>query len=278
MRSFSWRIKGKDATFERPLIVGILNLTPDSFYADSRSATPEEALSRAKKMINDGADMLDIGAESTRPGSALIDEAEEGRRLFPALEMIRKALPDVLISIDTRRANIAEKALTLGADIINDVSALSDPAMAQVAVKFGAGFILMHSPKDLASGRNADISADEVRAFLEEKTTELVKAGLPVDCVVWDPGLGFGKTMEANWRLVNEFDKLNAPGGRVMIGASRKRFTRPDPSLPESESNSGLQGTVRANRIAVGKGAFLLRVHDVLEARNLLTEGEAYAS
>ena len=278
MRSFSWRIKGKDATFERPLIVGILNLTPDSFYADSRSATPEEALSRAKKMINDGADMLDIGAESTRPGSALIDEAEEGRRLFPALEMIRKALPDVLISIDTRRANIAEKALELGADIINDVSALSDPAMARVAAKFDAGFILMHSPKDLASGRNADISADEVRAFLEEKTTELVKAGLPVDCVVWDPGLGFGKTMEANWRLANEFDKLNAPGGRVMIGASRKRFTRPDPTLPESASNSGLQGTIRANRIAVGKGAFLLRVHDVREARELLPEGEAYAS
>lgn len=278
MRSFSWRIKGKDATFERPLIVGILNLTPDSFYADSRSATPEEALSRAKKMINDGADMLDIGAESTRPGSALIDEAEEGRRLLPALEMIRKALPDVLISIDTRRASVAEKALELGADVINDVSALSDPAMARVAAKFGAGFILMHSPEDLASGRNADISADEVRAFLEEKTAELLKAGLPVDCVVWDPGLGFGKTMEANWRLANEIDKLNAPGGRIMFGASRKRFTRPDPTLPESASNSGLQGTIRANRIAVEKGAFLLRVHDVREARGLLTEGEAYAS
>ena len=278
MRSFSWRIKGKDIKFECPQVVGILNLTPDSFYADSRSATPEAALSRAKKMINDGADMLDIGAESTRPGSALIDEAEEGRRLFPALDMIRKALPDVLISIDTRRAGTAEKALELGADIINDVSALSDPAMASVAAKFGAGFILMHSPKDLASGSNADVSTAEVGSFLEEKTAELLKAGLPVDCVVWDPGLGFGKTMEANWRLANEFDKLNAPGGRVMIGASRKRFTRPDPTLPESASNSGLQGTIRANRIAVGKGAFLLRVHDVREARNLLTEGEAYAS
>lgn len=278
MRSFSWRIKGKDIKFECPQVVGILNLTPDSFYASSRSATPEEALSRAKKMIDDGADMLDIGAESTRPGSALVDEAEEGRRLFPALEMIRKALPDVLISIDTRRANIAEKALELGADVINDVSALSDPAMASVAAKFGAGFILMHSPKDLASGSNANVSIAEVGSFLEEKTAELLKAGLPVDCVVWDPGLGFGKTMEANWRLANEFDKLNAPGGRVMIGASRKRFTRPDPSLPESASNSGLLGTIRANRIAVGKGAFLLRVHDVREARDLLTEGEAYAS
>lgn len=278
MRSFSWRIKGKDVTFERPLIVGILNLTPDSFYADSRSATPEEALLRAKKMIDDGADMLDIGAESTRPGSALVDEAEEGRRLFPALEMIRKALPDVLISIDTRRANIAEKALELGADVINDVSALSDPAMASVAAKFGAGFILMHSPKDLASGSNANVSIAEVGSFLEEKTAELLKAGLPVDCVVWDPGLGFGKTTEANWRLANELDKLNAPGGRIMFGASRKRFTRPDPSLPESENNSGLRGTIRANRVAIEKGAYLLRVHDVREARDLLTEGEAYAS
>ena len=278
MRSFSWRIKGKDIKFECPQVVGILNLTPDSFYADSRSATPEAALSRAKKMINDGADMLDIGAESTRPGSALIDEAEEGRRLFPALEMIRKALPDVLISIDTRRANIAEKALELGADVINDVSALSDPAMARVAAKFGAGFILMHSPKDLASGRNTDVSTADVGSFLMEKTAELVKAGLPVDCVVWDPGLGFGKTTEANWRLANELDKLNAPGGRIMFGASRKRFTRPDPSLPESENNSGLRGTIRANRVAVEKGAFLLRVHDVREARELLTEGEAYAS
>jgi dihydropteroate synthase len=278
MRSFSWRIKGKDIKFECPQVVGILNLTPDSFYASSRSATPEEALSRAKKMIDDGADMLDIGAESTRPGSALVDEAEEGRRLFPALEMIRKALPDVLVSIDTRRANIAEKALELGADVINDVSALSDPAMARVAAKFGAGFILMHSPRDLASGQNAEISTAEVRAFLDEKTAELVKAGLPVDCVVWDPGLGFGKTTDANWRLANEIDKLNAPGGRIMFGASRKRFTRPDPALPESESNSGLQGTIRANRVAVEKGAFLLRVHDVREARDLLTEGEAYAS
>ena len=278
MRSFSWRIKGKDIKFECPQVVGILNLTPDSFYADSRSATPEAALSRAKKMINDGADMLDIGAESTRPGSALIDEAEEGRRLFPALEMIRKALPDVIISIDTRRANIAEKALELGADVINDVSALSDPAMARVAAKFGAGFILMHSPKDLASGRNTDVSTADVGSFLMEKTAELVKAGLPVDCVVWDPGLGFGKTTEANWRLANELDKLNAPGGRIMFGASRKRFTRPDPSLPESENNSGLRGTIRANRVAVEKGAFLLRVHDVREARELLTEGEAYAS
>lgn len=278
MRSFSWRIKGRDIKFERPQVVGILNLTPDSFYADSRSATPEEALSRAKKMIDDGADMLDIGAESTRPGSALIDEAEEGRRLFPALEMIRKALPDALVSIDTRRANIAEKALELGADVINDVSALSDPAMARVAAKFGAGFILTHSPKDLASGRNADISAAEVASFLREKTAELLKAGLPMECVAWDPGLGFGKTTEANWRLVNETDKLNAPGRRVMIGASRKRFTRPDPDKPESEGNSGLAGTVRANRIAIKKGAFLLRVHDVREARGLLTEGEAYAS
>ena len=278
MRVWNWRIRERAYKFERPLVVGILNLTPDSFYASSRVKNASSALLRAEKLIRDGADMLDIGAESTRPGSALIDEAEEGRRLFPALDMIRKALPDVLISIDTRRAGTAEKALELGADIINDVSALSDPAMASVAAKFGAGFILMHSPKDLASGSNADVSTAEVGSFLEEKTAELLKAGLPVDCVVWDPGLGFGKTMEANWRLANEFDKLNAPGGRVMIGASRKRFTRPDPTLPESASNSGLQGTIRANRIAVGKGAFLLRVHDVREARNLLTEGEAYAS
>lgn len=278
MRSFSWRLMGKDVKFDRPLIVGILNLTPDSFYANSRNTTPEAALERAKNLVNDGADMLDLGAESTRPGSALIDEAEEGRRLFPALEMIRKAFPDLLISIDTRRANIAEVALSMGADVINDVSALSDAKMASVAAKSGAGFILMHSPKDLASGRNEDISTTEVEAFLKEKTAELLKAGLPIDCVVWDPGLGFGKTMEANWRLTEELDKLNAPGGRIMYGASRKRFTRPDPAQPESESNSGLLGTIRANRIAISKGAFLLRVHDVKEARDLLTEGESYAS
>jgi len=278
MQSFSWRLMGKDVKFDRPLIVGILNLTPDSFYANSRNTTPEAALERAKNLVNDGADMLDLGAESTRPGSALIDEAEEGRRLFPALEMVRKAFPDLLLSIDTRRANIAEKALAMGGNVINDVSALSDARMASVAAKSGAGFILMHSKKELASGRNEDISTTEVEAFLKEKTAELLKAGLPVDCIVWDPGLGFGKTMEANWRLTEELDKLNAPGGRIMFGASRKRFTRPDPSMPESESNSGLPGTIRANRIAIRKGAFLLRVHDVKEARDLLTEGESYAS
>ena len=278
MRGFSWRLKGKDVKFERPLIVGILNLTPDSFYANSRNTTPEAALERAKSLVNDGADMLDLGAESTRPGSALIDEAEEGRRLFPALEIIKEAFPDILLSIDTRRANVAKIALDMGADVINDVSALSDERMASVAAETGAGFILMHSPKDLASGQNADIKTSEVEAFLKEKTAELLKTGLSIDCIAWDPGLGFGKTMEANWRLTEELDKLSAPGGRIMFGASRKRFTRPNPAMPESESNSGLPGTIRANRIALAKGATLLRVHDVKEARDLLREGESYAS
>ena len=216
MLGFSWRLKGKDVKFDRPLIVGILNLTPDSFYANSRNTTPEAALERAKNLVNDGADMLDLGAESTRPGSALIDEAEEGRRLFPALEMVRKAFPDLLLSIDTRRANIAEKALAMGADVINDVSSLSDERMASVAAKTGAGFILMHSKKDLASGRNEDISTTEVEAFLKEKTAELLKADLPIDCIVWDPGLGFGKTMEANWRLTEELD--------LYVRRDRRRF------------------------------------------------------
>ena len=277
MRVWNWRIRERACKFERPLVVGILNLTPDSFYASSRLKDASSALLRAEKLIRDGADMLDLGAESTRPGSALIAEAEEGRRLFPALEMLRKAFPDIPLSIDTRRAAVARKALELGADVINDVSSLSDPMMACTAAEFGAGFILTHSPKELANGGNADVTYREVEEFLKAKTAELAASGLSVDCVVWDPGLGFGKTVRANWRLIEDLDKLGAPGGRVMCGASRKRFTRPDPEKPESETNSGLAGTVKANLMALRKGAFLLRVHDVLEAKALLEE-EKHAS
>lgn len=277
MRVWNWRIRERAYKFERPLVVGILNLTPDSFYASSRTKDASSALLRAEKIVSDGADMLDLGAESTRPGSALVDEAEEGRRLFPALEAIRKAFPDILLSIDTRRAAVARKALELGADVINDVSSLSDPDMASTAAEFGAGFILTHSPKELANGNNADITCREVEEFLKAKTAELVASGLPMDCVVWDPGLGFGKTVGSNWRLVEELNKLGAPGGRVMCGASRKRFTRPDPEKPESETNSGLPGTIRANALALKNGAFLLRVHDALEAKALIEE-EKHAS
>ena len=271
MQSFSWRLMGKDVKFDRPLIVGILNLTPDSFYAKSRCESPEATLKRAKKFISEGASILDLGAESTRPGAEFVSEEEEIERLVKPLKILREALPDVPISVDTRRALVAMEALKAGADIINDVSSLSDPLMPEVAARYGCGLILTHAPENLASGENKDVSIDEIKKILRERTSYAVGYGVLREAIVWDPGLGFGKTVNANWQIIQNLTELSKES-IVMCAASRKRFTRPNPELPESPENSGLMGTIKANLLAVENGAALLRVHDVAENFNALRE------
>ncbi|MBR5624567.1 dihydropteroate synthase [bacterium] len=272
MYAWRWQIKGRKLRFDFPLIVGILNLTPDSFYSQSRCEGRSSALKRAKQLVADGADILDLGAESTRPGAAFVSEEKELARLLPALKAIRAAFPDIPISIDTRRAAVAKEALEAGADIINDVSSLSDPLMKEVAARYLPGVILTHAPAELASGENRDVSIGEVKKFLRERTSQAVAWGVPRDSIVWDPGLGFGKTTQSNWQLLMDLKEISSDN-LVMCAASRKRFTRKDPDAPEGPGNSGLEGTIKANLLAVENGAAMLRVHDVAEMKQILKGG-----
>ena len=272
MFDWRWQIKDRKLRFNFPLIVGILNLTPDSFYSQSRCEGRSSALRRAKKLVSEGADILDLGAESTRPGAEFVSEEEEIARLLPALEEIRAAFPDIPISVDNRRGMVAKEAIEAGADIINDVSSLSDPLMLEVAAHYLPGLILTHAPNELASGQDRDFSMGEVKKYLRERTSRVVGLGVPRDAIVWDPGLGFGKTPDCNWRLLTDLKELTADS-LVMCAASRKRFTRRDPDAPESPSNSGLPGTIKAHTIAMENGAAMLRVHDVAEAKKLLKGG-----
>ena len=272
MFAWRWQIRNRKLRFNFPLIVGILNLTPDSFYSQSRCEGRSSALKRAKKLIAEGADILDLGAESTRPGAAFVSEEEEIARLLPALRDIRAAFPETPLSIDTRRAVVAKEALEAGADIINDVSSLSDPLMTEVAARYLPGLILTHAPRELASGENRDVSIDEIKRFLRERTSYAAGWGIPREAIVWDPGLGFGKTTRSNWQILLDLKELSADN-LVMCAASRKRFTRRDPDKPESPENSGLEGTMKANLMAVETGAAMLRVHDVAAARQIVQGG-----
>jgi len=274
MDLWRWQIRDRKLRFERPLIVGILNLTPDSFHAKSRCESPEGALKRARKLLAEGASILDLGAESTRPGAYAVSEERELKRLIPALRKIREALPDVPLSIDTRRAAVAMEALKEGAHIINDVSSLSDPLMPEVAARYGCGLILTHAPKELASGEDRDVGIEEIRNFLRERTAFASSYGIMREAVVWDPGLGFGKTVNCNWQIIQDLGVLTGDN-IVMCAASRKRFTREDPALPEGPDNPGLKGTIKANLLAVANGAALVRVHDV-EANFQALRGEKY--
>ena len=253
------KFRGGTVTLERPLIFGIVNATPDSFFAPSRCENVKKALERAATLVAEGSDFLDIGAESTKPGSQEVSVAEEKARLLPILKAVREAFPQIFLSVDTRRAEVAELALAEGASIINDVSSLSDPLMAKLLAETGAGVILSHAPNLCA--KDVDVSIEEIKKFLEERTKLALEAGVKEACIIWDPGLGFSKTPECNWNILKNLEHLlDYP---VMCGASHKRFTRPNPFAPETPENDGTQGTIKAHALALKKGARLFRVHDV---------------
>ena len=261
-----WSCRGREIDCEsRTLVMGILNATPDSFSDGGKFQGLEKAVERALQMVEEGADIIDIGGESTRPGAEPVQTLEEIERTVPIIGKLREQ-SDCLISIDTQKAEVARAALAAGADIINDVSALGDPVMAAVAAETGAGLVLMHmlgSPETMQNDPRYDDVVSNVRNFLEERMAAAVAQGVSPLQVALDPGIGFGKTDEHNLALLNGIGELAAAGRPVLIGVSRKSlFGR----LLGREVDDRLAGSLAAAVYSVMRGARILRVHDVKES------------
>jgi len=262
---------GRLLDFSRsPLIMGILNATPDSFYEGSRSFDSVEGAERAVRMVADGADILDIGGESTRPGSEVVPLEVELKRVLPLVKAIRNQT-DIPISIDTRKAEVVRQAFDAGADIINDVSALTDdPAMVDTAVGLRAPVVLMHmqgTPLTMQENPYYDDVLREVTGELAERAAEVERRGLPRSHIVIDPGIGFGKRVQDNLDLIRGIPKIREIGYPVLIGLSRKGFLgHLTAGRPTDER---LAATIAANAYAVLAGADILRVHDVREANDM---------
>ncbi|MEW6572759.1 MAG: dihydropteroate synthase [Bacillota bacterium] len=242
---------------ERTLVMGILNITPDSFSDGGQYDTVEKAKARAVEMVEQGADIIDIGGESTRPGHTPVDEKEEIRRVLPVLEAVVPLVP-VPVSIDTSKAAVARAALNAGAHIINDQWALSGAGMAELAVVSGAPVVLMHNQRGTVY---RDLMGDVID-HLKKRISFVLAAGLPPEHIIIDPGIGFGKTPEQNLEVVRRLEELNSLGFPVLVGLSRKSFIGNVLGLPVTDR---MEGTAAAVSVAVMKGADIVRVHDVKE-------------
>lgn len=251
---------------ERTLVMGILNTTPDSFSDGGSFSDPSHALEHALEMVGQGADIIDIGGESTRPGASPVDAAEEIRRTVPLIEKLRSKT-DIPISIDTTKAEVARAALDAGADIINDVSAFAtDGSMAEVAAKAGAGVILMHmkgSPKTMQHHPEYESVIGEVAAHLNKRIDCAVASGVDRECIVVDPGIGFGKTVQHNVELLHGIETLLEIGRPLLIGASRKSMI--GHLLGRSDPSQRIAGSLGIAAWAVMNNVHILRVHDVLD-------------
>jgi dihydropteroate synthase len=254
-------------TAHLPRIMGILNVTSDSFSDGGCYLDPSAALDRAMRMLDEGADLIDIGAESTRPGAEPVPADVQMARVLPVIEGLAAIRPQPVLSIDTRRARVAEAALSAGASMVNDISALRDDAeLADVAMRHGAAVVLMHmkgAPADMqrGGGPHYDDVVEEVRAFLRERADFARARGVPDASIIIDPGLGFGKRYEDNLALLHGIPRLRALGYPVLIGASRKSFIGRALDLPDPKDR--LVGSLVVAVLAVLDGAAILRVHDV---------------
>ena len=252
---------------QRVLVMGILNMTPDSFYDGGRLLDVDTAIQAGISMIEDGADLLDIGGESSRPGAEPVSPQQELTRVLPVLEGLR-AETTTPISIDTTKASVAKATLHAGADIINDITALrSDPEMARTISEAGAKVILMHmrgTAKTMQLEPHYNDVVKEVGDFLMERAKYAQTIGIPSDHIILDPGIGFGKLLEHNLSLLRQLPKLASCGYPVLVGLSRKSFLGQLLDLPVTER---LEGTIAANTAAILGGASIIRVHDVKEGR-----------
>jgi dihydropteroate synthase len=250
--------------------MGVVNVTPDSFYDRGRYAGHEQAVRRALELEQQGADVVDIGGESTRPGSPRVAEEEEKRRVVPVVEAVAKRAK-VPISIDTYKAGVAVAALDAGAAIVNDVTALrGDPEMAGVVGRRKVPVVLMHAlwpPETMQADPHYVDVVEDVIAFLEERVRLAVGMGVPRDAVVVDPGIGFGKTLAHNLALLAGLARFMAMGHGVLVGPSRKAFIG---MLTDKEAEQRLLGTAGAVAVCAAAGVHLVRVHDVAEMRDVV--------
>ena len=254
-------------------IMGILNVTPDSFSDGGRYAAQEAALAHARQLIEEGAHIIDIGGESTRPGAQETPVEEELRRTIPTLTALRAEQPGILISIDTRHAPVAEAALDAGADIVNDISGLADPAMRELCAARSCGIIIMHmqgAPATMQLRPQYDNVVREIRAFFEQRVQLAEQAGISPARLCLDPGIGFGKTTAHNLALISHLEELRVRNLPLLMALSRKRFMGEllgDAALPKTSPLP----TVAMSLMAADRGADLHRVHDVAPLRLALT-------
>jgi dihydropteroate synthase len=245
-----------------PVVMGVVNVTPDSFSDGGRWLDPDRAIAHARCLVDDGAGILDIGGESTRPGAAQVPPEEQRRRVVPVFEGLRGVR--ARLSIDTTRASVAEAAIAAGATIVNDVTALrDDPDLAGLCADRGVHVCLMHmlgDPRTMQDDPRYDDVVDDIKAFLLERLEHAVAAGIAEDRIWLDPGIGFGKTVDHNLQLLARLDELAAIGRPIVIGTSRKGFIG---RISGEDIEGRVPGTIATNVIALANGAAIFRVHDV---------------
>ncbi len=270
------RLKVKDGYLhlERiPIVMGIINITPDSFYENSRVRRVDEAVKRAIRFVSEGAKILDIGGQSTRPGSREIPEEEELERVIPAIEAIAKSIPgDVLISVDTYRARVAEEALKAGAHMVNDISGLTfDRDMAKVVRDYGVGIVIMHirgTPEDMQKNPYYGDTILEIKKELLDRIEIAHRSRISDEQIIIDPGIGFGKRVYDNLLILKEIDQFIDMGYPVLIGHSRKSFIGKVLGIEKPEDR--LAGSLAVATYCAMKGVHIIRTHDVLETRQAI--------
>ena len=287
-----WRTGSREIVLDHPIVMGILNVTPDSFSDGGNFFSPDAAFAHAEKMVAEGADIIDVGGESTRPGAIPIEAAQESERVVPAIAEIRRRFPDLAISIDTTKASVASAALDAGADIVNDVSALRlDPEMPSLVARSGCGVVLMHSRGDVSNMATYDnaIYNDVVSEVLSELGSQLLlaeDAGVDRKSIVLDPGFGFAKKAHQSWELLHGLPRFTSYDVPLMIGVSRKRMLGQsvgpwlsDPDWHKRADSMGRieltpdekdEATAQINAMALELGASIFRVHDVARSRRAL--------
>lgn len=248
------------------IIMGILNITPDSFHSDSRRFELDDSVKRGIEIWDYGATWLDIGGESTRPGANPVDTEEELRRVIPVIKSLKERRPEGLISIDTRRAEVAREAIKAGAEMINDVSGFSDPEMIDVVIETGCAVCIMHmqgEPEKMQDNPEYKNCVDEVSSFLLGKAQELVDSGHPKELIIIDPGIGFGKLLEHNIELMKSINTLTESNFSTLLGISRKSMIGQITGKQKTEDR--LPGTLATSAFAFYNDIDLIRVHDIDE-------------
>lgn len=263
------KVRDKLIDLSQPKIMGIVNVTPDSFYSESRSKDESTLLTLVEKLISEGADIIDIGACSTRPGAKKISVKEEKSRLIPAIKTVRKHFSEVMISADTFRGSVAQDCIDEGADMINDIGGLEmDSRMLDVIAKNNVAYILMHGASNFSAMHHSDEQVDlfrEVSLFFSKQLKTLTSAGQTE--VILDPGFGFGKTVQQNYTLLDQMDMLSMFGLPILTGVSRKSMIY---KKLQTSPEGALNGTTCLNTVALMKGSTFFRVHDVREMKQII--------
>lgn len=266
-----FNLREKKLIFNRTYVMGILNITPDSFYDGGKFFSFEKAIEHANKIINDGADIIDIGGESTRPGAKRISAEEEINRIIPVIDAIRKYNKEILISVDTYKSEVAKEAIEHGADIINDISGgMFDEGIFKIVTKYNVGYVIMHiqgTPESMQINPvySENGVVNDIINYFKERISVAINYGINSNKIILDPGIGFGKTFEHNLEILNNLDKFKQFNLPILIGTSRKSFIG---KILNKEPESRLYGTIASVVLSIVKGANIVRVHDVKEVKD----------